>query len=366
METKMDTRLRIGIVGCGKIADGHAEVIRYLPNAYLASVCDREPLIAEQLAVRYGVAKWYSDLNDMLETEHLDVLHITTPPDAHLPITQQAAAAGCHVFLEKPIATCLCKAQRIIETMQAAGKQLSINYWPNFEGPALELKDYLSSGLLGDPVHIESYVGYDLAGSYGKALMEDPEHWVHRLPGKMFQNMMDHIFNRVIPLLPEGEPELHAFALKRRTFNRDDATDSMLDELRVILRADSVTAYSTLSSHARPVGNTLRVYGSRNTVEVDYNRRTFIVQAAQKYPSAIGRLVPPFQMAERYFCQGASNLRAFGRSEFQFFAGMSTLLARFYQGILERRPPPIEYREILRVAAIMDRVIDQVYPKVDA
>ena len=100
-------RLRIGIVGCGKIADGHAEVIRHLPNAELRSVCDREPVIAEQLAVRYGVAKWYSDLGQMLETERLDVLHITTPPDAHLPITRQAIAAGCHVFLEKPIATCL-------------------------------------------------------------------------------------------------------------------------------------------------------------------------------------------------------------------------------------------------------------------
>lgn len=359
-------RLRIGIVGCGKIADGHAEVIRHLPNAELRSVCDREPVIAEQLAVRYGVAKWYSDLGQMLETEHLDVLHITTPPDAHLPITRQAIAAGCHVFLEKPIATCLSQAYQIIDSVQAAGKQLSINYWPNFEGPALELKSYLSSGLLGEPVHIESYIGYDLSGSYGRALMTDPEHWVHRLPGKMFQNMMDHIFNRVIPLLPQGEPELHAFALKRRALRNGDAVDSMLDELRVILCADNVTAYSTLSSHARPIGNTLRVYGTRNTVELDYNRRTFIVQAAQKYPSAIGRLVPPFQMAKRYFCEGTSNLRSFGRSQFHFFAGMSTLLARFYQGILEGQAPPIEYGEILRVAGVMDRVIDCVYPKVDA
>ncbi len=47
--------LRVGIVGCGKIADGHAEVLAYLPGAKLVAVCDREILLAEQLAVRFGV-----------------------------------------------------------------------------------------------------------------------------------------------------------------------------------------------------------------------------------------------------------------------------------------------------------------------
>ena len=96
--------LRIGIVGCGKIADGHAEVVKHLPGAKLAAVCDREPLLAEQLAVRYGVPAWYGDLAQMLERERLDVVHITTPPGVHLPITRQCVAAGAHVFLEKPLA----------------------------------------------------------------------------------------------------------------------------------------------------------------------------------------------------------------------------------------------------------------------
>lgn len=354
--------LRIGIVGCGKIADGHADVVQYLEGAELVAVCDREPLLAEQLAVRYGIAKWYGDFAEMLEKERLDVVHITTPPGVHLALTRQAVAAGCHVFLEKPLALTAADSRELIETVVAGGRQMTINYWPNFDPPAMELKRLLASGVIGEPVHVEAFIGYDLSGAYGQALMGDAGHWVHRLPGKLFQNMMDHIFNRIVPLMPEAEPEVHAFAYKRREAVRGDGTDALLDELRVYLKAGGVSGYGTLCSHARPVANTMKIYGTKSTVEVDFNNRTVVSPATQRYPSALGRLFPAFQMAARYFAQGRRNVGAFKRHEFHFFAGMSTLLGLFYEGIRTSGKPPIAYSEILRVVGVMDRVIEQVYP----
>jgi predicted dehydrogenase len=354
--------LRVGIVGCGKIADGHADVLKYLEGAQLVAVCDREPLLAEQLAARYGVPGWYGSLDEMLAKERLDVVHITTPPAVHLSLTRQCVAAGAHVFLEKPLTLHAAEGRELIDTVTAAGLQMSINYWPNFDPPAMEFKRLLASGAIGEPVHIEAFIGYDLSGAYGQALMSDPTYWVHALPGKLFQNMMDHIFNRIVPLLPEVEPEIHAHAYKRRPQIRGDNTDALLDELRVYLRAGSVSAFGSLCSHARPVANTLKVFGTKNTVELDFNNRTVVLTTAQKYPSALGRLFPPFQMAARYFTQGARNLGAFRRHEFQFFAGMSALLELFYAGIRSGGQPPISYAEILRTMDIMDHVIEQVYP----
>lgn len=355
-------KLRIGIIGCGKIADGHADVLKYLDGAELAAVCDREPLLAEQLAVRYGVPAWYGDTAQMLERERLDVVHITTPPGVHLALTRQCVEAGAHVFLEKPLALTWPESKQLIDTVVAAGRQMSINYWPNFDPPAMQFKQMLASGQLGDPVHVEAFIGYDLAGAYGQALMSDPAHWVHRLPGKLFHNMMDHIFNRIVPLFPDVEPEVHAFAYKRRPGVRNDATDAMLDELRVFLRGGAVSAYGSLCSHARPVSNTLKVYGTKATVEVDFNNRTVVSSASQKYPSAVGRLVPPLQMANRYFGEAKKNIGQFRRAEFHFFAGMSKLLELFYDSIRTGGAPPIPYSEILRVAQVMDRIIEQVYP----
>jgi predicted dehydrogenase len=354
--------LRIGIIGCGKIADGHAEVVKYLDGTELAAVCDREPLLAEQLAVRYGVPAWYGDVGEMLSRERLDVVHITTPPGAHLALTQQCVAAGAHVFLEKPLTFTAPESRALIDVVVAGGRQMTINYWPNFDPPAMQFKKMLAEGVIGDPVHVEAFIGYDLAGAYGQALMSDAGHWVHRLPGKLFQNMMDHIFNRIVPLFPDVEPEVHAFAWKRREAVRGDGTDALLDELRVFLRGGTVSGYGSLCSHARPVANTLKVYGTKATVEVDFNNRTVVTSASQKYPSALGRLIPPVQMASRYAAEAKKNIGQFRRHEFHFFAGMSKLLELFYDGIRRDAPPPIHYSEILRVVDVMDRVIAQVYP----
>ena len=354
--------LRIGIVGCGKIADGHAEVLEHLAGAELVAVCDREPLLAEQLAVRYRVPGWHCDLGQMLDRERLDVVHITTPPGVHLALTRQCVQAGTHVFLEKPLALTAPEATELIDVVVAGGRQMSINYWPNFDPPAMEFKEMMARGVIGEPVHVEAFIGYDLAGAYGQALMGDAGHWVHRLPGKLFQNMMDHIFNRIVPLFPDVEPEVNAFAYKRRKAVRGDGTDALLDELRVVLKAGGVSAFGSLCSHARPVANTLKVYGTKNTVEVDYNNRTVVLASSQRYPSAVGRLVPPFQMASRYLKQGTRNAGAFRRSEFHYFAGMSRLLELFYGAIRTGGEVPISYAEILRVARVMDQVIEQVYP----
>ncbi len=87
-----------------------------------------------------------------------------------------------------------------------------------------------------------------------------------------------------------------------------------------------------------------------------------VLAASQKYPSAIGRLFPAFQVAARYLKAGRQNLSAFRRHEFQYFAGMSTLFELFYQGIRTGGSPPIPYDEIMKVVTVMDRVIEQVYP----
>lgn len=355
-------RLRVGIIGCGKIADGHAEVLRYMEGAQLVAVCDREPILAEQLAVRFGVPAWYTDAETMLASEQLDVVHITTPPQVRLALTRLCVAAGAHVFLEKPIALNAADARAIVESVENAGKMMSINYWPNFDPVAMDLKKMLADGAIGDVVHVESNIGYDLGGAYGQALMQDENHWVHALPGKLFHNILDHICNRITWFVGnDAEPEVQAMAYRWRQPN-GTRTDNMLDELRVMVQAGRLSAYGTLSSHARPTGNFLKVYGTKATAEMDYNNRTLVTVVSQKYPGSPGRLIPAFQAARGFWRQGWRNVGRFRRKEFQFFAGMETLLTQFHHAIRTGGQPPIRYREILQVAQMMDDIHEQVYP----
>src|ERR1044071_8730761 len=142
-------KLRIGVVGCGKIADGHIEEIQKLPNAEVAAVCDLEPIMAEQIAVRYGVPRHYSDFDKMLAAERLDVVHVTTPPQSHLPLTVKAVAAGCHIYVEKPIALNFADAQSLIAAAVQGVRKLTINYWPHFDPPGMALRQAVESGAIG-------------------------------------------------------------------------------------------------------------------------------------------------------------------------------------------------------------------------
>jgi predicted dehydrogenase len=358
--------LNIAIIGCGKIADAHVEEIRKIPSVRLGAVCDLEPIMAEQLATRFSVPHWYSDVAQMLEAEKPDVLHITTPPQSHLSLTKQAVAAGCHVFLEKPVALRHCDTEAIVASAVDGGRKLCINYWPNFETPALELRRLFESGVLGSAVHVESFYGYDLAGEYGMALKRDPNHWVHRLPGKLFQNVLDHVLNKITPFLNEDQPLVLATAYQPDIGQEDAIAGGLLDELRVILRGAHTSAYATFSTHARPVGHSLRVYGTKNTAHVDFMARTVVLERKATFPSAVGRLVPSFLTARDYMRQGFRNVGRFSNSRFHYFDGMRTLLTDFYRSIEQDTEPPIAYREILRVSALMDEIFQQVYPEVRA
>jgi predicted dehydrogenase len=353
--------LNIGIVGCGKIADGHIEGIQKLGCARVLAVCDLEPILAEQLAVRYSVPHRYADFDRMLSEHRLDVIHVATPPHSHLALAQKAAEAGCHVFLEKPLALNATDGQRLIACLQQTRRKMTINYWYNFESPALALKEFVAKGKLGDPIHIESYYGYDLAGGFGQALLSDDRHWVHQLPGKLFQNIIDHAINKITPFLPDEPLEIVARAYRRR-HSKNDRTDSVLDELRVMILAGGMSAYITFSSHARPVGHFMRVYGTKNTAHIDFALRTMEVEEKQSVPSALGRLLPPFKAGWQSLRQATKNVREFTGSRFQFFAGMNRLLSQFYESVLHDTPLPISYAEILRVSQIMDEISAQVYP----
>jgi predicted dehydrogenase len=353
--------LKIAIVGCGKIADGHIEEIQKMPDrARVIAVCDQEALMAEQIAVRYGVPTHYDVFDRMLEVEKPDVVHITTPPQSHLFLARRAVDAGCHVYVEKPLAMNLADVRRLIDLCTAAGKKMTVGWEYLFDPPALEMRRLVAEGVLGDAVHVESCFGYNLSGPFGAALLGDGSHWVHRLPGKLFHNNIDHLLNKVIEFVDDDEPKVTAVGYALRQTRYGDARDAMLDELRLMVQGARVSAYGLFSSHARPAGHFLRVYGTKNTLHVDLVMRTVTLDVSPKLPSAIGRVVPAFDQALSYFREGGKNVVRFARSDFHFFSGLNHLIGLFYDSITRGTKLPIAYRDMLRVATMMDDIFRQV------
>lgn len=353
--------LKVALVGCGKIADGHVEEIRKLGSwARVVAVCDRELLMAEQLAVRYGIPAYYDDYTRMLDVERPDVVHVTTPPQSHLALGKTAIDAGCHVYVEKPLTLSATDSRELVTHAERAGRKLTVGYSYLFDPPALELRDLIARGVLGDVVHVDSFFGYNLSGPFGAAVLGDGAHWVHRLPGKLFHNNIDHLLYKATEFLDDERPCVRAFGTVRRDRRFGDARDALQDELRVMIQGQRVSVFGTFSSHIRPAGHFARVYGTKNTAHVDYVARTVTLDASPRLPSAIGRLLPAFDQARQYGRAGVRNVRSFLRSDFHYFSGLNRLIAKFYDSIVADGEPPIPYRDIVRISVLMDEIFRQV------
>ena len=368
--------LKVAVVGCGKIADGHVEEIAKLDRvARVVAVCDREQLMAEQLAARYGLPASYDDFDRMLACERPDVVHVTTPPQSHLALAKRALDAGAHVYVEKPLTLSYADSRALVEHALRARKSLTIGYSYYFDPPLAELRELFARGELGEPVHAESFLGYGLTGPFGKALLGDAGHWVHALPGKLFHNNLDHLLYKLPELLPDDRPDAEVFAdplgdvrisaqgFLRRSQRFGDARDAMLDELRVTLVGRRSSAFVWFSSHVKPIVHTTRVYGTKNTAFVNHGARTLTLESQSALPSALGRLAPAFDQGVQHLRQGGVNLLRFAKRDYHFFTGMNRLLAAFYDGIERGGPPPIPYRHLLRIAGWMDEIFRQVPQK---
>ncbi|NKB67779.1 MAG: hypothetical protein GKR89_12015 [Candidatus Latescibacteria bacterium] len=124
--------LKAGIIGCGGIAERrHAPVLsRLAPRVELAALADLAAERTGLLGELYGIeeAHQYRDWQQMLDAENLDLVHICTPHHLHCDQAVAALERGAHVLLEKPIATTLEEADRMIAAAQTAKRQLTISH----------------------------------------------------------------------------------------------------------------------------------------------------------------------------------------------------------------------------------------------
>src|SRR3989442_1247747 len=340
--------LRVAIVGCGKIADAHAEQIRRIKGCDIVAVCDREPLMGQQLAERFKVKRCFDDLGRLLEESRPDVVHITTPPQSHFEIARQCLERGCHVYVEKPFTLDAREAEELVQLAERRGLRLTVGHDAQFSPATRRMRELVREGYLGDAVvHMESYYGYHLGdAAYAGAFLRDRDHWVRRLPGGLLQNVISHGIARIAEFLTGDNPQViaHGFVSPRL---RSLGDEDVLDELRVIVvDEDHRTAYFTFSSQMRPVLHQFRIFGSRNGLLLDEQQQLVVKLRGASFKSYVERFVPPIIFAKQYIANAVQNVRLFLANDFHMEAGKKELIAAFYRSIVEGTPAPIPYREI--------------------
>lgn len=142
--------IRIAIVGCGRIAKRHAELLGsgQIAGAKLVAVCDLLADRAQAFAAKYDVPGFTSVAN-LLEKSDADVITVLTPSGSHAALSIEASSAGRHVIVEKPMALTLADADAMIRAADEAGKQLFVVKQNRFNVPVVKAREALEAGRFG-------------------------------------------------------------------------------------------------------------------------------------------------------------------------------------------------------------------------
>jgi UDP-N-acetyl-2-amino-2-deoxyglucuronate dehydrogenase len=155
----------VGIVGAGTIGAIHAEALDELQDARLVAVAEAREVTGRKLAETHG-AEWHAELGELLTRPDVDVVVICTPSGLHPDQAVAAARAGKHVITEKPMATTLEGADRMIHACREAGVTLTVIFQYRFNRDALRLKRAVEAGLLGRPVLGNAFVHWHRTQAY--------------------------------------------------------------------------------------------------------------------------------------------------------------------------------------------------------
>lgn len=159
----MAERVRAAVIGCGRISElVHVPDYATCPEAELVALCDVDEPRARALGGWWAKeARIYTDYHEMLAKEQPDCVTVTLPNTLHHRVTLDVLAAGCHVLIEKPMATSMQEANDMIAASKKAGKLLMVNQSQRLFPVHLKAKEVLDSGLLGKVLMVTAMFGHD-------------------------------------------------------------------------------------------------------------------------------------------------------------------------------------------------------------
>ncbi len=154
-------KLNLGVIGLGRMGQVYAyHAARQLPNATLVAVADPREVVTTLFAAEVSGVAVYSDYHDLLNHPDLDAVIVATPTSTHYQVVIDAAAAGKHIFCEKPMSLTLRDTDVMIDAVERARIFFQVGFMRRFDEGYVAAKQQIDAGVIGQPVTIRS-IGRD-------------------------------------------------------------------------------------------------------------------------------------------------------------------------------------------------------------
>jgi myo-inositol 2-dehydrogenase/D-chiro-inositol 1-dehydrogenase len=148
----MGKKLKLGVIGAGRIGRVHAETIQFrIPNAEVTAISDVKSEAAKTAAADFGIAQVHEDYHDILKNPDIQGVVICSSTDTHSKIIEEAAAAKKHIFCEKPIDLTLAKIESALKAVEASGVKFAVGFNRRYDPNFKRIADHIREGKIGQP-----------------------------------------------------------------------------------------------------------------------------------------------------------------------------------------------------------------------
>ncbi|MGQ0456808.1 MAG: NAD-dependent epimerase/dehydratase family protein [Hyphomicrobium sp.] len=329
-------RTRVGIIGAGYIAQWHAGAIRATKDVELTAICDVSEKTATQLAENLGV-RAYASLDDLIEEQVCDAVHVLTPPHTHHMLAVKALEAGLHVMVEKPFATSRVDCVAITNAARSAHRVAAVSH--NFLGvPSYQrLKEAYRSDALGRISSAEFNWRFPLeplrSGPFGL--------WMLRSAENLLLELGPHLYAFAVDLF--GKPE----DFQLRVGNPIDIPGggTHFQSWRILARAGRVDLTFHLSLVETMDDRSIALHGSSGVAHLDFANDTLVIQRKNASDIVVSPLLNEASASWQHLREGVVNATRQAASLNQkspYALGFRNAVQSFYEAV--RGGAPIDDR----------------------
>ena len=254
-----DRKVNVAVIGAGIMGRLHAEYLAFrVRGARLAAVADVDRAAAEACAARCNDPAVYLDYRQLLDDADIEAVAVCSPPQTHAQIIEEAAAAGKHIFCEKPLDCDLGRIDDALAAVRKARVKLQVGFNRRFDASFRHVHEAVAAGKIGRP-HILHIVSRDPE--------LPPAEDITRSAG-LFLDSTVHDFDMARYLIG-GEVET-VYALGGAMVHRSSSVDTVLITLRFVNGAlGTIDNSQTVYGYDQRV----EVFGSEGAISVENEKQ---------------------------------------------------------------------------------------------
>jgi len=279
-------KLKIAVIGAGFWGRNHIRVLSELPQAELVAVCDIDKQRAEAVGEKYNIES-YTSSEELYKKERFDAVSICVWSTELFKKTMEALNAGKHVFVEKPMASQVAEAEKMVETAESEGLHLTVGFIERFNPAVRRLKKAINEGKIGSPV---------------SATVKRVSKWPERIGDVgVVKDTAIHDIDLLRFIFEEDPVTVYARAGRLRHKRFEDYAQVMLafpDGKSAFLEANWLTPYKV---------RRLTVTGSEAIITVDYITQEITIETSSQTLTPRYEWEEPLKLELQHFVDSVLN-----------------------------------------------------------